>query len=51
MAEINIGQISEALNDKLDRDCVNVEPLQKILAKTDFTNVTPPPDLRSRDRA
>ena len=27
MAEINVGQISEALNDKTDRDLNNVTPL------------------------
>ena len=39
MAEINVGQISEALNDKLDRDCINVEADQEILSNTDFTNI------------
>ena len=27
MAEINVGQISEVLNDKADRDLNNVTPL------------------------
>ena len=38
-ADINIWKISEVLNDKVDRDCVNVEVDQETLSDTDFSNV------------
>ena len=36
-----IDALSEIVNDKVDRDCVNTDPSQTVLAKTDFSNVTP----------
>lgn len=37
-----VDALSEVVNDKIDRDCANTDPSQVVLAKTDFSNVTPP---------
>lgn len=40
MSDINIGQISEALNDKADRDLMNVDTASKADAVVDYQEPT-----------